>query len=167
MAHRQAVCGTTTTEQGKLISKVEIPAFIPRVDMSEQLSRWAFAIGQDEGQANFGLPMRVSPNQREDGSPNGFLLDVVRDGVTVTQLAVLFDDEVCQKHEWVGRGADGFPTLEGKVSQILGKNLMIRKVDDGQVDEQIRAAIRGFCEALVSALNKYYAFGSCFTDDTT
>mmetsp|Transcript_14188 Transcript_14188/g.42839 ORF Transcript_14188/g.42839 Transcript_14188/m.42839 type:complete len:218 (-) Transcript_14188:1487-2140(-) len=165
--HRQILCAANTAEQGKLISKVEIPAFIPRSDMSEQLFRWATAIGQDEGQANFGLPMRVVPNERGDGSPNGFTLDIVRDGVTVTTLAILFDDEISQKHEWVGRGADGFPTLEGKVSQILGKHLMIRKICEGVVDEEIRTAIRGFCEALVSALNKYYAFGSCFTDDTT
>ena len=42
-----------------------------------------------------------------------------------------------------------------------------RKMDDNPVDEELRASIRSFCESLVSALNKYYAFGSCFTDDYT
>jgi len=36
--------------------------------------------------------------------------------------------QVTMKHEWVGRGADGFPSLEGKVSEIRGKHLMIRCV---------------------------------------
>ena len=42
-----------------------------------------------------------------------------------------------------------------------------RKLDDNPVDEELRACIRRFCEALVSAMNKYYAFGSCFLDDYT
>ena len=42
-----------------------------------------------------------------------------------------------------------------------------RKLDDSPVDEELRACIRRFCEELMSALNKYYAFGSCFVDDST
>ena len=44
---------------------------------------------------------------------------------------------------------------------------MHRTLDDSPVDEELRSTIRRFCEALVSALNKYYAFGSCFVDDYT
>lgn len=35
-----------------------------------------------------------------------------------------------------------------------------RKVDPVPVDEDTRATIRAFCTGLVSALNRYYAFGS-------
>jgi len=42
-----------------------------------------------------------------------------------------------------------------------------RKLDDSPVDEELRSCIRRFCEELMSALNKYYAFGSCFVDDST
>jgi hypothetical protein len=41
-------------QQGKLISKVEVPAFIPRADLCEQLTRWALGNAQDDGLANFG-----------------------------------------------------------------------------------------------------------------
>jgi len=36
-----------------------------------------------------------------------------------------------------------------------------------KIDEDTRSVIRGVCTKLVQALNKYYAFGSCFVDDAT
>jgi hypothetical protein len=57
--------------------------------------------------------------------------------------------------------------LEGNYEAIDGKNFEIRKTDDTVVTEPIRASIREFCTMLVAAINKYYAFGSCFVDDTT
>jgi hypothetical protein len=33
------------------------------------------------------------------------------------------------------------------------------------VDEDTRSTIRAFCTGLVTALNKYYAFGSVFAED--
>lgn len=44
----------TALQTGKLISQVEIPAFIPRQDLLEQLTRWALSNAQDDGLANFG-----------------------------------------------------------------------------------------------------------------
>lgn len=41
-----------------------------------------------------------------------------------------------------------------------------RKLDSIPVDEDLRATIRSYCTALVSALNRYYAFGSVFVDDS-
>lgn len=136
--------------------------------MAEQLYRWVVGVGQDDGRANFGMPMRVEESKNgPDGERDGFLVHVIRDGVTLTTIGILFDSEVTQKYEWVGRGADGFPSLEGKVTEIRGKHLQIRKMDDNKVDEELRSVIRSFCQALVSAINKYYAFGSCFSEDAT
>ena len=42
-----------------------------------------------------------------------------------------------------------------------------RKEDDNVIDDDTRSAIRGFCQGLVAALNKYYAFGSAFVDEAT
>lgn len=42
-----------------------------------------------------------------------------------------------------------------------------RKLDTNPVDEASRTAIRGLCQELVAAINKYYAFGSAFVDDST
>lgn len=50
--HKRA--GHVATQEGKLISKVEVPAFIPRADLCEQLMRWALGNAQDDGLANFG-----------------------------------------------------------------------------------------------------------------
>lgn len=44
---------------GKLISKVEIPAFIPRADLIDQLVRWAVIEIQENGVANCGCPCKV------------------------------------------------------------------------------------------------------------
>ncbi len=42
-----------------------------------------------------------------------------------------------------------------------------RKLDTNPVDEASRTAIKGLCQELVAAINKYYAFGSAFVDDST
>lgn len=47
-------------EVGKLISRVEIPAFIPRSDIMDQLWRWAIIEVQESGVANMGCPTKVS-----------------------------------------------------------------------------------------------------------
>jgi len=33
------------------------------------------------------------------------------------------------------------------------------------VSDVTKGSIRAFCEQLMSSINKYYAFGSCFVDD--
>ena len=35
------------------------------------------------------------------------------------------------------------------------------------IDDEVRSAIRSFCQGLVAALNKYYAFGSAFVDEAS
>lgn len=112
---------------GKLISKTEIPAFIPRSDLMEQLVRWARIEAQMEGVENFGLPMKVTDYRLEEEENRlwGFNVTIIRDGVTLTQLGVRFDFESNQKHQYVGQGSDGFPLMEGMVEEIMGKNLEI------------------------------------------
>jgi len=53
------VMAAAQAEVGKLISKVEIPAFIPRPDLVEQLLRWAVVDMQESGVANVGCPCKV------------------------------------------------------------------------------------------------------------
>ena len=97
----------------------------------------------------------------------GFTVSFLKDGVSGSDVRVAFDEEYAIKHEWVGVGADGFPTLEGNEEQVLGKHFEVRKIDETPVTEDIRSAIKEFCQILVAAINKYYAFGSCFVDDST
>ena len=150
----------------KLISKVEIPAFIPRDDISDQLLRWALIDVQDQGVANCGCPCKVSPHQ-VDGQLMGFTVEFMTSGEAPTEVRVAFDAESTTKHEWVGRGSDGMPTLEGKQESVDGKHLAVTKLGEVPVSDTTKASIRAFCEQLMSSINKYYAFGSCFVDDAT
>lgn len=63
---------------------------------------------------------------KREGIPWGFTTSIMRDGVTLTDISVSFDEEVVYKYDWVGKAADGFPQLEGNAEEILGKNFVIR-----------------------------------------
>ena len=130
---------------------------------------------QDEGRARYGAPLRVTPfNHPESGDPWGFDLDILslssagNDGDPISAtLRIGFDEGFASKRQWVGRGTDGFPQMEGEETQIKGKCFEIRKVGEGSVDADTKVVIRNFCSMLEQAVNKYYAFGSCFSDDAT
>ena len=112
---------------GKLVTKTEIPAFIPRQDLMDQLIRWAMSEADaPRGLGMWGLPVKVDPYYKEEDVLWGITFTIMRDGEVATQLGVWYDDEEVMKHEWVGRGSDGFPTLEGKQREVVGKHLEIR-----------------------------------------
>ena len=52
-----ALCAVVTPG-GKLISKVEVPAFIPRDDFADQMVRWLYMEQTDAAQT-FGMPIKV------------------------------------------------------------------------------------------------------------
>lgn len=147
-----------------LISKTEVPSFIQRDDMMDQLYRWALIEAGEGGLRNFGMPMKVGPVYYKE-TLWGFDLELLKEGVKKADLGVNFDDEITLKHEWVGKDQDGFPTFEGNAEEIPGKHLEIWKIDPVPVDEDTRATIRALCTGLVSALNRYYAFGSVFAEE--
>ena len=60
LAHSRTVQAAATAEVGKLIAKSEIPAFIPRQDLMDQLTRWAYTEVQEESMRKFGLAVKVS-----------------------------------------------------------------------------------------------------------
>lgn len=132
----------------------------------DQMLRWAYTDIQEEGLRKFGLACKVQAKRRE-GIPWGFTTSIMRDGATLTDISVSFDEEVTQKYDWVGKGADGFPQLEGNAEEIVGKNFVIRKADDNTIDNETRNVIRLLCQEIQASINKYYAFGSCFVDDST
>ena len=55
-----AITAAATAEVGKLISRVEIPAFIPRSDLMDQLLRWAIIEIQENGPAAVACPCKAS-----------------------------------------------------------------------------------------------------------
>ncbi|GFR48166.1 hypothetical protein Agub_g10002 [Astrephomene gubernaculifera] len=160
---RQApICQSVAT--GKLISSTEVPSFIPRDDMMDQLYRWSTMEAGESGQRNFGMPMTVEPVYYEE-KLWGYTVSIFKEGVKLTDIGVMFDKNAVTKYEWVGRGEDGFPVMEGKTDEVKGKNFEIWKLDSEPVSEDLRSVIRAYCTALVAALNRYYAFGSVFVDD--
>ena len=165
-ASRRPAIRSVVARANKLISQVEIPAFIPRDDMSDQLLRWALIDVQDQGVANCGCPCKVTPHY-VDEQLMGFTVMFMNGGEEPVEVRVAFDAELTTKHEWVGRGADGMPTLEGKQESVDGKNLAVTKLGEVPVSDITKSSIRAFCEQLMSSINKYYAFGSCFVDDAT
>ena len=70
--------------------------------------------------------LQVLRTQRE-GIPWGFVTSITRDGVTLTDISVSFDEEVVYKYDWVGKAADGFPQMEGNAEEIMGKHFVIRQ----------------------------------------
>ena len=163
---RTTITAAAATGKGKLISATEIPAFIPRADLIDQLLRWAVA-AEEDGRAMYGAPLRVTPVKNEAGEAWGFTVDMLRDGNPTASLAVGFDDTDTVKHEWVGRGVDGFPVMTGSETAVKGKMFEIWSTGTTPLDEDTRTVVRNFCTLMVGAVNKYYAFGSCFSDDST
>jgi len=163
--------------EGKRISSVEVPAFIMRDDMMDQLYRWALVNAGESAVRNFGLPMDVSPRYRAAGGTGdtdmtgslwGFEVEVLRDGQRVAELGINFDDDCAVRSEWLGQDAEGFPVAEGRQEQVSGKNLEVWYLDSAKLtDEDLRASIRSFCAGLVSAVNRFYSFGSVFAEDSS
>ncbi len=117
-----AVCASVAN--GKLISSTEVPAFIPRDDMMDQMYRWTLMEGGESGQRNFGMPMKIEPVYYDD-KLWGFNVAIYKEGNKLTDIGVMFDKQNVTKHEWVGRGEDGFPVMEGKSNDVMGKNFEI------------------------------------------
>lgn len=169
---RMAVAATAATEkqlslprQGHMmISKTEVPSFIQRDDMMDQLYRWAIIEAGEGGLRNFGMPMKVQPLYHHE-TLWGFDVEIIKEGRKMADLGINFDGEISLKHEWVGKDQDGFPTMEGNAEEVPGKYIEIWKLDPVKVDEDTRSTIRAFCSGLGMALNKYYAFGSVFSED--
>jgi hypothetical protein len=140
---RLIICRAEAKEQvpvklprtGSFISKTEVPAFIPRDDMMDQILRWALIEAEEGGQRNFGMPMKVHQRFR-DGQTWGMDIEIIREGVKVTDLSVGFDGEITTKSEWIGQDESGFPTMEGKQEEVPGKHFEIWWAATWQAQQQ-------------------------------
>lgn len=129
---QRTICRAEAVEQtpvtlprtGSFISKTEVPAFIQRDDMMDQIIRWALIEAEEGGQRNFGMPMKVHQRFR-DGELWGMDIEIIKEGVNVADLSIGFDGDVGIKSEWIGQDANGFPTKEGKQEEVAGKHFEI------------------------------------------
>lgn len=69
------------------------------------------------------------------------------------------------KPEWVQQDQFGMPQPGGDLVDVKGKHVEIWLGSKEKVTEDQREAIRGFCGGLVTAINKFYAFGSVFSEE--
>jgi hypothetical protein len=69
------------------------------------------------------------------------------------------------KYAFIGRHENGMPKPEGEITSVHGANFEIWKVCDNAVDDALRESIRSLCKGAAEALNRYYAFGSVFSED--
>ena len=77
-----------------------------------------------------------------------------------------FDTQSAFKSEYLDMAPEtGMPVKAGREFEIAGKHFEIVKLDDRPVDEELRMAIRRLCGGVADAMNKYYAFGSVFSEE--
>lgn len=156
-ASKETSSGNTT-----VLTKAEIPAFIPRDDFIQQLYQWAeISIGQ-RGRTTFGYSMVVEKLYVGE-ELKGFTCQVGNE----TTIEVGMDNEITEKYEFISRGPDGFPVPKGKCEEIKGKYLEVRKADSNEVSENAKHAIRELIAQVMKAFDSYYAFGSVFSHDST
>ena len=154
--------GETRKDDKILLTRAEIPAFIPRDDFLQQLYQWAeISIGQ-RGRAAYGYSMIVS-RLEVDEQLKGFQVQIGKE----TTIEVGMDDLITEKYEFLSRGPDGFPVPKGKVEEIPGKYLEVRKVDKNPTSDAAKQAIKDVISAVMKAFDSYYAFGSVFSHDST
>jgi hypothetical protein len=104
-----------------LITKTEVPSFIQRDDMMDQLYRWALIEANEGGMRNFGMPMKVEAQYYKE-TLWGFDVEILKEGVKMADLGINFDGDVALKHEWVGRDQEtGMPRMEGDAQEVAGK----------------------------------------------
>jgi len=156
----------------KLISKVEIPSFIMRDDFADQLYRWSINTGNENGGKGVGMPFRSEPHfvtsEEEEGGDVmwGFTTEFINSGETTCTLYCGFDREDSKKYKWVGRhNQTGMPIQEGDHTVVHGKHFEIWKLGKAPVDDDTKAAIKLFCLGLADAINRYYSFGSTWSED--
>ena len=158
----QSKSAKDTSGEKILLTRAEVPAFIPRDDFLQQLYQWAeISIGQ-RGRASYGYSMVVDRLVVDDVL-KGFQVQVGNE----TTIEVGMDDQITEKYEFLSRGPDGFPVPKGRVDKIPGKYLEIRKADQNEISDAAKQAIRELISAVMKAFDSYYAFGSVFSHDST
>mmetsp|Transcript_9492 Transcript_9492/g.15393 ORF Transcript_9492/g.15393 Transcript_9492/m.15393 type:complete len:157 (+) Transcript_9492:38-508(+) len=155
--------------------KVELPEFIPRPDLMTQFLRWAYIEVAENSKANFGIdnidiePIYLAPHwvERYGEDPSMKVVNGFKAQFAEAELEVVMDEEVILGYDYLGMDENGFPEKRGDSFEILGKFLEVRRVGTNPVSEKTANAIRTFGKHLNTAFDKYYAFGSIYSDDAT
>ena len=108
--------------------------------------------------------MVVGPCFREDGTTlKGFSVRVGDE----TTIEVRMDDDTTEKWDFLRPNREtGMPEKGGNRTEVLGKFVEVYKVDDKKVSAEGKEAIKKLVQLLAMTIDKYYAFGSVFIDDS-
>ncbi|KAK3238344.1 hypothetical protein CYMTET_51637 [Cymbomonas tetramitiformis] len=156
-------------ESYKVIARAEIPALVGREDFLDQIFKWAINEFEINGREKYGMKMNVDIMENEAGDPTGFTIKL-NNGDEVTAECCL-DDEVIKVERAPGGfgvevGPDGPSSEWAKVEEIVGKNFLIRR-KVGPLADSLRPTLAATLSSVSRAVNKYYAFGSVYSDDST
>lgn len=89
----------------------------------------------------------------------------MQDGEVVCELKMSYDMETTNKHAFIGKHPNGMPKPQGEITDVLGAHFEVYKLDEREVDQEIRSAVKGICSELEGAFGRYYAFGSVFSEE--
>ncbi|CAG9463272.1 unnamed protein product [Pedinophyceae sp. YPF-701] len=153
----------------KTITTTEIPNFIHRDDLMDQLRTWATIECMNRGAQNFGLPMTIEEQfDRQDDEDVlwGMTISILREGERACDISFGFDSEYTEKSQYLDMDPEtGMPIKGGKITKIKGKNFVIEKTCDRPVDDELRGVIRSLCGGVADALGRFYSFGSVWSED--
>ena len=142
-------------------------------DFLKQILRWAEGALTDPAGAKHGYPMRVEGQFDEFDNPTGFTLFIGRygsDGEVIADIECdcSMDAETYQVYDTVDldqqTGQMKPMRRDGKEITETGKAFEIRRKKTPTTDEMV-TVLKLVLTDLMGAVNKYYAFGSCFSED--
>ncbi len=135
--------------------------------------RWAVQDCENAGVTVYGHPMSVEVIDISEILSIGFAITIMAydaSGALVPafRLECLMDEEVMQGFDNVGMGPDGFPvlqTLDGEAKPVNGRCFIVRRDASTPVPPQYVDPIKLLLTNTMDAISKYYAFGSCFSEE--
>lgn len=89
----------------------------------------------------------------------------MQEGERVATIKLILDNEVAVKHAFIGQDEQGMPKPMGDVTEVKGAHLEIWKDCENEVDDALRASIKGLCQSIGAAMNRYYSFGHVFSEE--
>mmetsp|Transcript_50635 Transcript_50635/g.162058 ORF Transcript_50635/g.162058 Transcript_50635/m.162058 type:complete len:209 (+) Transcript_50635:48-674(+) len=150
----------------KDICKAEIPAFIPRTIFMNEMYRWAALDLVEHKGPEFGLPVKVD-TLSSSGANDGFCIDIFNPSGEhyVAQLVVKMDDEPVTYYEKIERGEGEELLKKSGAVEVVGRYMEIKKVGMEMVDPEYTSSVKGLLAETVSAVDKFYTFGSPFNEE--
>ena len=125
------------------------------------------------GLEKYGLPILVEVIDISEVLSIGFSLTLqVQDAsgelVPALRLEALMDEEEVEGYDRVGMGPDGFPvltTFDEEKKIVKGRCFIVRRDLATPVPEAMQEPAKALIGNLMAAVNRYYAFGSCFSEE--